>query len=145
MFWQRAFEGSLPASPWRELAHLQREMNRLFEDVADPVAFETPPVNVWSAPDHVVVTAELPGLQAADLDVSVTGETVTLRGSRKADAAPEGKKALRRERRGYEFSRSLRLPFAIDADKVEARLEHGVLHLRLPRAESDRPRRISVH
>ena len=123
MFWQRAFEGSLPASPWRELAQLQREMNRLFEDVGDPAAFEAPAVNVWSAPDHAVVTAELPGVQAADLEVSVTGETVTLRGSRKADPAPDGKKVLRRERRPYEFSRSLRLPFAIDAEKVEARLD----------------------
>lgn len=144
MFWQRAFEGSVPSSPWRELAHLQREMNRLFEDVGDPGVFEAPPVNVWSTPDHAVITAELPGLDASDLEVSVVGETVTLRGSRKPEAAPEGKKPLRRERRPFEFSRSLRLPFQIDADKVEAKLDHGVLNLRLPRAAADRPRRISV-
>lgn len=104
-----------------------------------------PAVNAWTNENEAVVTAEVPGIEPEKIDISVTGNTVTLRGSREHEAQVKEQGWLRRERSVGSFSRSLELPFQIDTEKVTAQARHGILTITLPRAQSDRPRRITVN
>src|SRR6516225_2433786 len=126
-----------PFSPvWNQLAAFQNEMNRLFDRWAGdrPSLLEGPgypALNVWEDGEQVFVEAEVPGLNLADLEIYVTGgNTLTVKGERKPPAVD---KALwHRQERGHgKFVRALTLPFPVDADKVEARLDNGVLSLKL--------------
>jgi HSP20 family protein len=104
-----------------------------------------PAMNVWSGDERVMVTAELPGVTAEDINISVTGDTLTLTGERRRPEVGDGE-AYHRQERGYgEFSRSLQLPFRIDANGVEATFRKGVLSITLPRAEEDKPKKIHVN
>jgi len=91
-----------------------------------------------------VITAEVPGVSADEIDISVVGETLTLSGERKPEDLEGGVRYHRRERGGGRFSRSIELPFRVDADKVEAAYDKGILRVTLPRAEADKPRKITV-
>jgi HSP20 family protein len=103
-----------------------------------------PPVNLWEDDEHLYVEAELPGLNPDQLVVQVTeGNLLTLEGDRQVPADPKGT-WLRQERGFGKFSRVVELPVAVEADKVEARFEKGVLALKLPKAAAARPRRIAV-
>jgi HSP20 family protein len=134
---------------WNQLQQFQGEMNRLFDrwgGAAGPLAgfAAFPPLNVWEEEDHVLVEAELPGLDLKDLDIYVTGgNQLTVKGQRKPPVTEKG--VWHRQERGFGgFSRTLTLPFPVDADKVDARLEQGVLHLKLAKHESAKPRKIPV-
>jgi HSP20 family protein len=134
---------------WNQLQQLQAEMNHLFDRWGgDGRRFlglaAYPPVNVWEETDALHVEAELPGLNLSDLEIYVTGgNQLTLKGQRK-QPTPEKGVWHREERTFGEFSRVLTLPYPVDADKVEARFENGVLHLTLPKHETARPRKIAV-
>jgi HSP20 family protein len=139
-----------PFSPqWNPLQQFQSEMNRLFDrwsGGAAPGAGSTafPALNVWEEGEQVLVEAELPGLKLEDLEIYVTGgNQLTIKGERKPNV-PEKSVWHRQERAFGTFSRSLTLPFPVDADKVDARLENGVLLLKLAKHESARPRKIPV-
>ena len=132
---------------WNTLQNFQGEMNRLFdrynEPFDGPAAF--PPLNVWEEDDHLFVEAELPGLDKDALEVFVRGgNQLSLKGVRKAPAAPKKGLWHRQERGHGAFERVLTLPYPVDADKVDARFEHGVLTLKLAKHESARPRKIPV-
>ncbi len=134
-------------SVWREMEQLQREMGRM---VAGPSSgrqqknADFPAMNVWANEDGQVVTAEVPGVSPDDLEITILGEKLTLSGARKLDELPDGSRYHRRERGMGEFSRTVQLPFLVDAGKAEASFENGVLNITLPRAEADRPRRVEV-
>jgi HSP20 family protein len=130
--------------PWRELNRIQDEVNRLFTGARDarPQAF--PALNLWTNEEGAFVRAELPGLSAQHLDISVLGDTVTLSGKREPDALEKGASYHRRERDFGSFSRSFTLPFRVEADKVAAQFRRGVLEVFLPRAQADKARRINV-
>lgn len=130
--------------PWREFRRLQRDMNRWLGGYTGGNVREYPAVNLWSGNDDVVLTAEVPGVEANDLDISVQDNSLTLRGSRQADTLKEGETYHRQERGMGSFVRSVQLPFEIDADKVQAKLEKGILRLTLPRAEAEKPKQIKV-
>jgi len=131
------------------LFRLQNDMNRLFETFFDdmpavrPYGQAYPGLNTWEDGDAAWVEAELPGLTMEDLDVSVMGTELTIRGERKL-GSPENASWHRRERAQGRFSRSLTLPWEIDADKVEAKLHDGILTVKLPKAESARPKKVKV-
>lgn len=127
--------------PWRVFDRLNRAASGT---AAAPATGEFPLVNVWLNGDRAVVTSELPGIDPKDVDISVAGRTMTLRGSRAADDACEDDCLHRRERWSGKFARSVELPFAIDQEKVEARFSKGVLELTLPRAEADKPKKIAI-
>jgi HSP20 family protein len=135
-------------SPWREMARLQRDMNRLFAPMptgfAGDVALTFPAMNVWTDEDGAIVTAELPGVAPDDIDVSVVGDTLTLKGSRQPDELEEGETYHRRERRYGAFTRAFQLPFHVEPDQIEATFWDGVLQISLPRAEKDKPKKIAV-
>jgi HSP20 family protein len=103
-----------------------------------------PPVNVYNDGESYVVRAEVPGIDPADVDLEVTGDTLTLRGERKRPEVPEGAAYHRRERDFGRFRRSLSLPAQVDSTKVSATCTDGILEIRLPHAESAKRRRIDV-
>ena len=146
MTWLQSYRR--PTGVWRDLARLQRQMDRLyrgaprFEGTAAAPAY--PALNVWLNEDGAMVTAELPGIEPDDIDISVVGETLTVRGSRTAEELPEGAAYHRRERGHGRFSRTFQLPFPIATDDVDASFANGVLTIMLPRHEADKPRRIEV-
>jgi HSP20 family protein len=101
-------------------------------------------MNIWTNPDGAVITSELPGVSPEYIDINVVGETLTLSGERQPEKLPEGARYHRQERGYGKFNRSVQLPFQVDAGKVEASFEKGMLHITLPRAEADKPRKIQV-
>jgi HSP20 family protein len=126
---------------------LQQDMNRLFGDL--PInrvrqAPSFPAVNVWAAEESALITAEIPGLEKDDLEINVTGDTLTLSGLRKSDELPEGARYHRRERTFGEFNRSIQLPYTVDVNKVKANFKNGVLKVELPRVEAEKPKKIAV-
>jgi len=135
-------------SPWREIDRLQSEVERLFDRpraaANDSYAPGYPPVNLWSGEDEVVLSAELPGVDADKIDISVVDDTVTVSGARSADEVPAGAVFRHRERGHGRFSRGFRLPFRIDASAVDARYANGVLEVTLRRAADDRPKKVPV-
>jgi HSP20 family protein len=142
-----SFFGRNRWSSWREMDRLRREMDRLFTDWPARSGWggapAYPAMNVWTNEEGAVVTAELPGVAPEDIDISVVNETLTVTGTRHADEA-EGATYHRRERSQGKFTRSFQLPFRIENDHVDAQFERGVLHITLPRAEADKPKRIEV-
>jgi len=130
--------------PLQEMQRLQREMNRVFSGLEQPLNPEVPPLNAWVGESDVVVSAELPGVDPGKVDVSVVGDTLTISGAREAAALKEGDSYHRQERSHGRFTRSLQLPFHVEAGKVEAKYDKGILRVTLPRAEADKPKKIAV-
>jgi len=143
---RRPFSGYYGATaPSQEIERFQREMSRLFAASArPPVAPSFPAMNVWTNPDGAVLTAELAGVKAEDIDIAVVGETLTLTGSREPEELQENDRYHRRERGYGKFTRTIQLPFPVEADRVEANFNKGVLSISLPRAEADKPRKINI-
>ena len=139
-----AIERSWGGDPWSQLEQMQAEMDRWFRVANDSYAPGTPPVDVWADGDGVVVEAELPGFEPNDVDISVENDVLTLRGKRVAPERSEDTRSFRQERGFGEFVRSFRLPYRVDSAAVDARYTNGVLEIKLPRAEADRPRRIAI-
>jgi HSP20 family protein len=135
-------------SPWREMERLQREVNRVVNRMPAwagvRAAAGYPAMNVWTNEEGAIVTAELPGVDPEDIDISVRGDALTVSGCRQPVELEEGEDYHRRERGCGRFTRSFQLPFQVDASQVEATLENGVLRISLPRAEADKPRKIAV-
>lgn len=127
--------------PWREFERMSEAMSRL----SGPVAVEFPAVNVWASADQAVVTTEVPGIDPKSLDITVVDKNLTLRGTRQPEELKEGEAYHRRERWNGQFTKTVELPFAVDSSKVEARLVKGVLNVFLPRAEADKPRKITIN
>ena len=131
---------------WHEMDHLQREMNRLFDHYPSRVrtAPGYPAMNIWTSDEGQVITAEVPGVKPENIDISVVGETLTLNGVREqVDLGEEGR-YHRQERGSGPFNRTIQLPYLVDANNVEATFKNGVLQIKLPRAEADKPRKILV-
>ena len=131
------------------LFQLQNEMNRLFEDFFEDMPAGRaygrtyPAMNLWEDGEAAYIETELPGLTLDDLDVSVRGKEVTIAGDRKI-AEQQGASWHRRERGAGKFTRTLQIPWEIDADKVDATLRDGVLTVRLPKSESAKPKKVKV-
>jgi len=130
------------------MERLRREMNRVFANLSatseSRITPGYPAMNVWTNEDGAVVTAELPGIDPETLDIAVVKNTLTLSGEHKPLELEEGEVYHRRERGYGKFTRSFQLPFNVEGDIVEATYEKGVLNITLPRAEADKPRKITV-
>lgn len=139
MNWQRRWD------PFRDL---QREVGRLFETL-EPLqpwrlARQFPAVNLYDAGDRYVLSAQLPGMSAEDLDLTITGETLTVRGERKRPEGISEESYRRQERQTGRWSRTVTLPDRVDSTQVAANFVQGVLTVTLPKAESAKPRHINV-
>jgi HSP20 family protein len=128
--------------PFAALRRLQSEVDRAFG--APSRAGSYPAVNIWQGPDSVAVTAELPGVLPADIEISVKEDLVTISGTRKPPESAAEVVWHRRERDFGRFSRVIQLPYRVDPDRVEARLQDGVLQVEMHRPEADKPRRIEI-
>jgi HSP20 family protein len=130
---------------WDEFERIQREMNQLYDSFdrrSWPAEF--PAMNLWLNDEGGVITAELPGVNENELTINVVGGTLTLSGERKLDNLPKDAVYHRQERSMGKFTRTIDLPFTVDAGKVQATLEKGILHILLPRAEKDKPHKIMI-
>ena len=143
----------LPSLPnWsaglRELDEARRDMERVFNSLTGQTGLQNagvfPAINVSEDKESVYVRAELPGIQADDLEITMENNTLTLAGERKSSHEDDGASFHRREREWGAFRRSFSLPTRIDSSKVQARYVDGILTVLLPKAEETRPRQITV-
>ena len=139
--------------PFRELVSLREAMDRLFEDsFVRPQAgrllpfrgMETLAVDVYETDDSVIVKSPIPGIKPEDLEVSITGDTLTIKGETKTEEGIKEENYVRRECRYGSFSRSLTIPVPVKAEKAEAEFENGILTLTLPKAEEVKPKTIKI-
>lgn len=138
--------------PLAPLRGMQRDLERLLtrgseQDSRSIGGGVYPPVNVLNGPGDILVECEVAGLDRDDLDLSITGSTLTIKGTKNPQAEEEGENAvryLRRERGCGDFGRTVVLPEKVDPDGIEASLNAGILTVRLPKAQSALPRKIEV-
>jgi len=132
-------------------------MERRFEDIFDrpflPAVWRriptvemgwAPAIEVFEKEDKFVVKAELPGMKEEDIDISVVGDTLTVKGERKAESEVKEEDYYCCERSYGSFSRSIAVPSNVDAKKIEANYEDGVLEVSLPKAPEVKPKKIAV-
>lgn len=134
--------------PWREIGEFQREMSRLLSNVGSgntAVRGAQPPINLYANENELILTLEVPGIDPAKVDVTVTGDAVTVRGDRTAEELKDGTAVHRRERPAGEFVRTVKLPFEVDPGKTEAAYRKGVLSVKMGRPDAHKPRKINVH
>lgn len=134
-------------SPYRRLATLREAMDRLLEESMTESQAErelTLSANVLARDEDFVIQALVPGLQAEDVNIEILNNTVSIRGEFKG-VEGENVKLLAYELPTGRFARVITLPVAVDSTKAEATIKDGVLTLRLPKAESHRPKSIKVN
>jgi HSP20 family protein len=138
--------------PFREFAHLQNRINRVFSDAygQNDEGLTTsgtwvPPVDIYQNGDHeIVLKAELPDLTREDIDITVDNGTLTIKGVKKLANEVKDEQYHRIERQYGSFSRSFSLPQTVDSAKVGADYKNGVLTVRLPLRDEAKPRQIKV-
>jgi HSP20 family protein len=136
---------------WDSLDLLRNRMSRLVTDLdrswvqlPRDMADNYPAINLYDDDGHFRIEAEIPGFAKEDINIRIQGNYLELSGSR-ASQAPKGYSRHRQERPAATFSRSLTLPADIDQNRVEATLKNGILSLKLPKAESAKPRQIKIN
>jgi len=132
---------------WQEMNRLQRDMNRLFGNMTinrERTSPSYPAINIWADENSAIITAEIPGINEDEMEINVTGDTLTIAGERKFEELPEGAKYHRNERSYGKFNRNIQLPYTVDVDKVKASFKNGVLKIILPRIEAEKPKKIAV-
>lgn len=137
--------------PLREVDTLQRQMNRLFDNLIPTTGTENggvsfmPAAEMQETADAIHLKLEVPGLEAKDLDVQVTAEAVSISGERKSETKTEKNGVTRSEFRYGKFQRVIPLTCQIQKDKVQAEYKNGVLTLTLPKAESEKNKVVKVN
>lgn len=137
-------------SPFRGIDSLQDEMNRLFNDFFSPderllgeVEF-SPSVDISENKNEVVVKADLPGMEEKDIDVSIAGDLLTIKGERKDEKEEKEDDYYRRERVYGSFSRQITLPKHIKREDVKAKFKNGVLTITLPKSEDYKEKEVKI-
>jgi len=130
--------------PFRSMEMIQNEMNRLFGITMGTMSQDHPPMNIWAGADEVVVTAELPGMDPAEVRLMVQNDELVIEGNRK-EFKPKAEDEVHRQERIFgPFKRSVTLPFRVDAEKIRAKYSDGILTVTLPRPEAEKPRKIEI-
>jgi len=135
--------------PVREMMSLREAMDRLFDDAfTRPLSVSgvsgMPAIDLYQTNDDVVVKASLPGLKAEDVDITVTGETLILRGEFRQDNEQKETNYHLREQRYGSFERSILLPTDVEANKAKADFDNGILTITMPIAEAVKPKSITI-
>jgi HSP20 family protein len=138
--------------PFREVTRLRNEMDRLWDDYFGPGrrAFRPleeawmPAVDVAEAADKITVKAEIPGMEAKDIEISMVGDTLSIKGEKKSEREEKDENYHMVERTYGSFNRTMKLPAAVDPDKVEATYKNGVLTVTLPKQEEVKPKAIEI-
>ena len=141
-------------APWRpfgELSSLRREMDKLWDRSLGETPFGrtfpemwSPSVDIAETKDNFVVKAELPGLEAKDVNVSISGDILTIKGEKKAEEEEKDEHYHRIERYSGSFQRVFQLSSGVKADKIEANFDKGVLKVTLPKVEEAKKKEIEV-
>lgn len=149
--WRPLGQGVERWDPGRDMVDLQQDMNRLFDSFFGRPAPVTGPDRVWAPAldmyetrGDLVVAAELPGVNEKDIQLSIAGEVLTLRGERVPTADMSQHPQYRGERWYGKFERSVALPIPVQADKVTATYRDGVLTVTLPKSEAIKPKEIRI-
>jgi len=139
--------------PTRDLLNVRDEMNRLFDSVFSgwPERRESllegdwaPSVDVAEMEEEIVVTAELPGIEQNEVEISIADNVLTLKGEKKEETEEKKKNYHRIERSYGSFQRSIGLPTGVQADKATAKYKDGVLRITIPKAEEAMPKQIKI-
>jgi HSP20 family protein len=139
--------------PFNEMISLRDAVNRLFEDSFIrpglwPLPFDggglSVPADVIETQDNIVVKVSAPGVKPEDIDISVVGDTLAIKGETKSEEQFEEGSYIRKERRFGSFQRTFSLPASVASDRAKAEFENGVLTLTLPKAEEAKPKSIKV-
>ena len=140
--------------PFEDLTRLQREVNRLFEDNSRPAAPRTaehaaqrswtPAVDIYEDANEIILRAELAGLKQEDIDIELTGDTLTIKGDRKFEDAEKRDGYVRVERAYGPFQRSFTIGVPVNADAVKAAYRDGILEIRLPKSEQVKAKKVQV-
>lgn len=136
--------------PFHEMESLRRQMDRLFDDFAG-MSRETsstswaPAIELKDENDHLVLRAEIPGVEGKDLDIQVAREAVAITGEHRYEKKTEEKGFYRSEFRYGNFQRTIPLPVPVENDKVKAEFKNGILTLTLPKAEEVRRKVVKVN
>ncbi len=142
-------------APFREMEALQNEMNKLFNfslgrwngelpEGSDGVAL-VPAMDIADTKDGLKITTEVPGIDRKDLNVSVDGNTLVIKGEKKREEKSDEDGVLRTERSYGSFYRAVTLPTTVDSTKVDASYKNGVLTLTLPKKEEAKPKQIAIN
>ena len=139
--------------PFRDLMTTQREFDRLFREAFAPALAEgevstrtwAPPVDIYENGDNLVLKAELPGINPDDVEIRVEDNTLYLKGERRFEKEVKEQNFHRVERSYGTFTRTFSLPNSVDADKVSANYQDGVLTLTMPKKEEAKPKTIKVN
>jgi HSP20 family protein len=131
--------------PFREMTQVQNRFDRLWGSVlADRQESWLPAVDVYDSKDAVVLKAELSGMDPGDIQIEVEDNVLTIKGERKFEEKIDEGRYYRVERRFGSFERSLALPQGVRPDDIQADYEDGILAVRVPKAEEEKPRKIEV-
>jgi HSP20 family protein len=138
--------------PYTDIMTLRQAMDRLFEysfvrpsrNPGTNGHISAPALDIYQKPDEIVVKAALSGVKPEDVNIDITGDTLTIKGERKAEQEIKREDYLYQERRYGAFSRTVVLPDGLKSDKAEATMEDGVLTLTIPKAEEVKPKAIKV-
>ncbi len=137
--------------PMRDMVTLRDAMDRLFDEAFTRPWYGDggnvpgmPAIDMYQTDDDVIVKATVPGMKPEDIQISVTGDTLTLKGETQEETDNKEKAYHIRERRWGSFERTITLPTAVRSDKAQADFENGVLSIKLPKAEDVKPKTITV-
>jgi HSP20 family protein len=138
--------------PARDMITLREKMNRLFEDAFTgrgddkeiPASSWAPSVDIYETENELVLTAEVPGIDEKDVEIKIEDNTLTLKGERKFEKETKEENFHRIERSYGSFYRAFTLPNSIDADKIQAEHENGVLKISMPKRQELKPRTIKI-
>ncbi|MFZ5919024.1 MAG: Hsp20 family protein [Chloroflexota bacterium] len=138
--------------PPTDIVSLREAMDRLVEEsfirtpqrIVAPILRPELSLDLYETDQAIIVRAALPGVKSEDLDISITGQTLTIKGETKPDPEIKKEQYLRQEMRYGEFSRSVTLPRSLEPDQAQAGFEDGILTLTIPKAEDVRPKIIRV-
>ena len=141
----------VPWRPFGELSSFRREMNRLWDNFFTDKPFGRtfteewlPLVDVSETKDKLLIKVDLPGLEAKDVNLSVSGDILTIKGEKEKKEEEKNEHYYHCERYCGSFQRSFRLPVNVQADKVEANFDKGVLKITLPKTEGAKKKEIEV-
>ncbi len=126
---------------------LQEDMNKMLDNFWHKSSFGmrwSPNVDVAESENDIIVKVEIPGIDPKDIDISITGDTLTIKGEKQEEKENKGKSYHRVERSYGSFTRTINLPVSVMTDKVEAKGHHGVLEITLPKMEESKTKKISV-
>ena len=142
--------GTMDRSEPSRVSDIQSEVNRLFDSFFGRPATATggrtwlPPVDMYATNDDLVLSVELPGVYEKDVNVSITGDLLTIRGERRFENQVKEQDLLHVERTYGKFERMIQLPMAVQADRVKATYRDGVLEIKLPKAEEVKAKEIKI-